>query len=288
MEILDAKELSDYLGLNQKLIYQHAREGRLPSTRIGGKVVFTRESIDQWIIESTEQSLSLHVAGSDDALFKAIMAAYMAETGNFVFYAPVGSMNGLRLLRKRAANISCVHILDVDKKEYNLSYLPRYLDDGRYTVVTMYSRQQGIYVRKSEKNRIDLSDLASKKLSFVNRNKGSGTRLLFDFLLNEQGIDPSDIRGYGTEAQSHLEAGIEVLSGRADAAFGAQYIADRLDLRFVPLFKERFDMVIPEEYRYSQEATSLLSFFDQRRLLPYLKRFSGYGITQTGSVLQGA
>lgn len=158
--------------------------------------------------------------------------------------------------------------MDVEKKEYNVGYLSRYLDDGPYCVITMYSRQHGIYVRKTEKNRIDLSDLASKRLSFINRNKGSGTRLLFDFLLNEQGIKPTDIKGHETEAQSHLDAGLKVLPGEVDAVFRIQYIAEMLKLRFIPVFKERFDMVIPAEHRYSQEVTLLLCFFEQRTLLP--------------------
>jgi putative molybdopterin biosynthesis protein len=286
MEILSAHELARYLDINPKKVYEYAREGVIPHTKIGGKIVFTREMIDKWIVENTKLDLSLYVAGSDDALFTAIMKAYTEQTSNFIFYAPVGSLNGLRLLHKRAANVSCVHILDVQKKEYNVGYVSRYLDDGPYSVVTMYFRQQGIYARKTDKSRIVLSDLASKHLSFINRNRGSGTRLLFDFLLNEQGIKPTDINGYETEVQSHLDAGLRVLSGEADAAFGVQYIADVLGLRFIPIFKERFDMVIPEEHRYSQQVTSLLSFFEQGRLLPYVKDFPGYDITQTGRVLK--
>lgn len=215
------------------------------------------------------------------------MATYMAETKNCIFYAPVGSMNGLKLLKRKAANVSCVHILDVDRKEYNLSYVSRYLDNDDYSVVTMYSRDQGIYARKTDKSKIMFSDVASKKLSFVNRNQGSGTRLLIDFLLTEEGIAPAEIKGYYTEAQSHLEAGLKVLTGEADVAFGVQYVADVLGLRFIPLLKERFDMVIPQQHEHSEQVKTLLSFFEQKSLLPYIKDFPGYDISQTGQVLTG-
>ncbi|HAR95370.1 MAG TPA: hypothetical protein DCR97_05330 [Deltaproteobacteria bacterium] len=287
MEILSAKELSKYLKINEKKIYQLARESKLPYTKIGGKIAFAKELIDRWITQTTEQEHHLYVAGSDDPLFSRIIHDYNTGPAT-IFYAGVGSLNGLKLLKKRAANISCVHILDVDKKEYNLSYLDRYLDGGDYYVMNMYSRQQGLYLPKGNPKRVQsIEDLADKNLEFLNRNEGSGTRLLFDFLLNERGVQPHKIRGYNTGADSHLDAGLKVLRGEADASFGIQYVAHVLSLHFVPLSKERFDLVMPEEYSYSDQAKKLLSFFEQGKLLPYLKDFPGYDTEKSGSVLRG-
>jgi putative molybdopterin biosynthesis protein len=287
MEILSARDLSKYLKINEKKIYQLARESKLPYTKIGGKIAFAKELIDRWITQTTEQEHHLYVAGSDDPLFSRIIHDY--NTGPaIIFYAGVGSLNGLRLLKKRAANISCVHILDVDRKEYNLSYLDRYLDSGDYYVITMYSRQQGLYLPKGNPKRVQsVQDLIDKNLLFVNRNEGSGTRLLFDFLLHESDIQPDKIRGYNTEVDSHLSAGLKILRGEADASFGIQYVAQVLNLHFVPLSKERFDLVMPDEYSYSDQAKKLLSFFEQGKLLSYLKDFPGYDTEKSGSVLKG-
>lgn len=288
MEILSAKELARYFKINEKKIYELARESKLPYTKIGGKITFTKELIDRWFTESTEQGHQLRVAGSDDPLFSHIVQDYNAQGLDTIFYAAVGSMNGLKLLRKRAANVSCVHIMDVEKREYNLSYLDRYLDSDNYVVVNMYFRLQGLYLPKGNPKKVQyVRDLAEKGLTFVNRNRGSGTRLLFDFLLNEDAIRTDRIRGYDTEADSHLQAGLEVFRGGADASFGIQYVAHLFDLHFVPVWKERFDMVIPEEYSLTKQAKQLLAFFEQGRLLRYLKDFVGYDIEKSGSVLKG-
>jgi putative molybdopterin biosynthesis protein len=288
MEILSAKELSRYLKINEKKIYQLARESKLPYTKIGGKIAFAKELIDRWITQTTEQEHHLYVAGSDDLLLDRIIHDYNTTGPGIIFYAAVGSLNGLRLLKKRAANISCVHIMDVDKKEYNLSYLDRYLDNGDYVVVNMYSRQQGLYLQKGNPKRVQsVEDLIDKNLVFANRNKGSGTRLLFDFLLHESNVQGDKIKGYDTEADSHFQAGLKVLGGEADASFGIQYVAHVLNLHFVPLTKERFDLVIPDEYSYSEQAKRLLAFFEQGRLLPYLKDYVGYDTEKSGSVLKG-
>lgn len=288
MEILSAKELSRYLKINEKKIYQLARESKLPYTKIGGKIAFAKELIDRWITQTTEQEHHLYVAGSDDLLLDRIIHDYNTKGPGTIFYAAVGSLNGLRLLKKRAANISCVHIMDVEKKEYNLSYLDRYLDGGDYVVVNMYYRQQGLYLQKNNPKRVQsIEDLTDKNIVFANRNKGSGTRLLFDFLLHENDVQTDKIQGYDTEADSHFHAGLKVLSGEADASFGIQYVAHVLKLHFVPLTKERFDLVIPEEYSYSEQAKRLLAFFEQGRLLSYLKDFVGYDTEKSGSVLKG-
>jgi putative molybdopterin biosynthesis protein len=288
MEILSAKELSRYLKINEKKIYQLARESKLPYTKIGGKIAFAKELIDRWITETTEQEHHLYAAGSDDPLFDRIIHDYNAKGPATIFYAAVGSLNGLRLLKKRAANISCVHIMDVEKKEYNLSYLHRYLDNGDYLVLTMYSRQQGLYLQKGNPKRVQsVEDLTEKNLTFMNRNRGSGTRLLFDFLLHEKDVPPDKIQGFDTETDSHLHAGLKVLRGEADASFGIQYAAHVLNLHFIPLIKERFDLVMPEEYSYSDQARRLLAFFEQGKLLSYLKDYVGYDTEKSGSVLKG-
>jgi putative molybdopterin biosynthesis protein len=286
VEILSAKELSRYLKINEKKIYQLVRTSTLPHTKIGGKIAFAKEIIDAWIAENTEREKHLYIAGSDDPLLRRIIDAYNKEEPSAIFYAPVGSINGLRLLKSGAANLACVHILDVEKKEYTVGYLDRYLSHHRYTVIHLYLREQGIYLDTDNPKKVrSLVDIAAKHVRFVNRNQGTGTRLLLDFLLNEKGIETSQIKGYTKEVESHLQAGLTVLRGDADAAFGIRYVAHMLNLHFIPLFKERFDLLIPEAYSQAAQVESFLARFDQGKLMRYAKDFAGYDLTKTGSIV---
>ncbi len=143
MQILSAKDLSKYLKINEKKIYKLAQESRLPYTKIGGKIAFTKELIDKWILENTSREHSIYLAGSDDILLRRIIDLYNQRRDGTVFYAPVGSINGLRLLKDSAASMSCVHIFDVEKKNQDLSYLDRYLSRDDYIVVELYPVSKG-------------------------------------------------------------------------------------------------------------------------------------------------
>jgi len=177
MEILSAKDLSKYLKINEKKIYQLVRESKLPHTKIGGKIAFAKEIIDAWIAQHTEREKHLYIAGSDDPLLRRIIDAYNKSEESTIFYAPIGSINGLKLLRSGAATMACVHILDVEKREYNAGYIDRYLTHTRYAIVHLYLREQGLYLEKSNPKKVkSLSDVAAKQLRFINRSQGTGTR----------------------------------------------------------------------------------------------------------------
>ncbi len=287
MEIMSAKEVSKYLRINEKMIYRLVQESRLPAVRIGGKISFARELIDDWILENTQREKLVFIAGSDDPLLKKIIDLFNAsQKGTTIFYAPVGSLRGLELLRDHTASASCVHIYDMEKKGYTLSYLRKYLESENYAVINLFFREQGLYLQKGNPAGItSLGDLASRGASFINRRKGTGTRLLFDFLLMEAGIEPSKINGYDREAESHLGAGTAVVRGTADVSVGIRYIAAMLNLDFVPLFKERFDLVVPYDRYTSAQTKAFLDFLKEPLFLHSMKDHEGYDMSQTGSVL---
>jgi putative molybdopterin biosynthesis protein len=286
MEILSAKELSKYLKINEKKIYKLAQEGTLPHVKIGGKVAFTRELIDRWILENTEREKHVLVAGSDDPLLRQVIDLFNAKNDGVIYYAPVGSISGLKLLQAKAANMSCVHILDMEKNSYTLSYIARYLSKDDYQAIQLFYRTQGLMVKKDNPKGIrSIKDLSHKGIAFINRNQGTGTRLLFDFLLREHNISQSTVSGYSKEAASHMEAGIAVLKSEADAAFGIKHTAHLLDLDFIPLFEERFDLVIPIDYFHMPQVKTFLALFEQPALLHSIKDFTGYDLKNTGSLL---
>lgn len=286
MEILSARELSRYIKINEKKVYKLVQEARLPYVKIGGKIAFVKELIDRWILENTEREKNIYIAGSDDTLLKRIIDIFNKNKDIIVYYASIGSINGLKALKENSATVACVHILDIEKKDYTQSYLDKYLNRDDYVVISLFERTQGIYTKKGNPCGINsIKDITIKGVRFVNRNFGSGTRLLFDFLLNEEGIDSSSINGYAIEVESHLHAGIQVLKDTADCAFGIQHIAYILDLNFIPLWNERFEFVITKEHYYSDHMKAFLSFFEQPSLVKNVKDLTGYNITKTGNVV---
>jgi len=289
MEIIYTKELSKYLKINEKKIYKLVQESKIPHIKIGGKIAFTREIVNKWILENTEREKHIYIAGSDDILLKRIIDIYNKNGNVIAYYAPIGSINGLKALKENRATISCVHILDTEKEEYTLSYLDKYLNRDDYMVISLFERTQGLYTKKENPHGISsIKDLSGKGIRFINRNFGSGTRLLFDFLLNEAGINFSSINGYSIEAESHLLAGIQVLKGDADCAFGIQHIAHILNLNFIPLWHERFEFVVTKEHYYSNHIRAFLSFFEQPSLVKNVRDLTGYNIAKIGNIIHPA
>jgi len=283
VELLTAKGLSDYLKINEKKIYQLARESDLPHIWIGGKILFPRERIDRWISEKLEREKHCTLAGSDDILLKRIIDQFNKSGESIVFYASLGSIKGLRALEERAAAMSAVHLLDVETGSYGVACIQRYLGEGTYKVIHLYQREQGFLVKRGNPKEIRaLEDLLRPGVTSVNRNEGSGTRLLFDYLLARGGIVSDDVRGYRKEAQSHLEAGLMVMQGEADCAFGIEAVAAMMGLDFIPLHREPFELVVPGDGFESEGMRRFVSFLDQAVLIRYVREYRGYDITDMG------
>jgi putative molybdopterin biosynthesis protein len=163
--------------------------------------------------------------------------------------ANVGSLGGLVALRRREAHLAGSHLLDTDTGEYNLRYIREYLPGAKVKILALVGRAQGLLVNKGNPKGIKgLNDLANPDVVFINRQRGAGTRVLLDFHLSRMGIAPEEIRGYNFEEYTHLAVAAAVSSGRADCALGIAAAAQALDLEFIPLFEERYDLVIPAEH----------------------------------------
>jgi putative molybdopterin biosynthesis protein len=288
MEIMSIKELSKYLKTNEQLLYKMVQESKIPSSKIHGKIVFTRETIDKWVLQNTAREQHIYIAGSDDPLLRTIIDAYNSRLDGIVFYAPLGAMNGLKVLKEDGATMSCVHILDIEKRDYNPSYVQRYLGTDDYVVIHLFMREQGLCVQKGNPRGISsLRDLSANGITFVNRPKGCGTRLLFDCLLQEKGIDPYGIKGYEKAIESHseMETALTVLRGNADAGFCIRHAAHILGLGFITLAHESFDMVVPREQSYGAQVRKFLNFFDQAELVHHVQDFTGYDMGKMGQII---
>jgi putative molybdopterin biosynthesis protein len=198
----------------------------------------------------------------------------------------VGSLGGLLALKRGEAHLAGSHLLDEETGEYNVSYVRRVLPDMEVVVLNLVHRQQGLLVARGNPRGITgLKDLAREGIAYVNRQRGSGTRVLLDYELRQQNVKPDDISGYSREEFTHTAVAAAVASGTADAGLGILAAARALDLDFVPLLKERYDLVIPKEHYDSPLLQPLLDIIRNPAFRDLVEKLGGYDTSETGQTL---
>ena len=197
----------------------------------------------------------------------------------------VGSLGGLLALRRGEAHLAGSHLLDEETGEYNTGYIRRYLPGVPVTLVNLVGRVQGLIVRKGNPRGItELADLARPDVTFVNRQRGSGTRVLLDYKLKELGISPTHLRGYEREEYSHLAVAAAVNGGSADVGLGILSAARALGLDFIPLLTEQYDLVIPRAHYESDLLRPLLDLLANDEFRRAVDELGGYDTTRMGRV----
>jgi len=204
--------------------------------------------------------------------------------------AHVGSLSGLLALQRSEAHLAGAHLLDEESGEYNVDFIRRLLTPHGVQVVLLgfVQRQQGLMVRKGNPKSIAaLDDLLREDVAFVNRQRGAGTRVLLDYALKQRGLNPRAIAGYERQEFTHLAVAAAVKSGAADCGLGILAAAQALELDFVPLFKERYDLVIPVEHYASDLLAPLLALIQGRdpSFVAAVEALGGYDTEQMGQVL---
>lgn len=193
---------------------------------------------------------------------------------------PVGSLDGLVNLRMGLCNASGAHLLDISG-EYNTPFVSRLFPDRRVHLVTLAHRTQGWMVAPGNPRQIrSAADLLQPGIRFMNRNPGSGTRLWLDGELHRLGITPSAIPGYEIITQTHTQAATAIQLGQADAALGLEAAAIQHGLDFVPLFAERYDLVLPDEQL--KTLAPLLDTLQTQSFRRGMGGLRGYDTTHTG------
>ncbi len=199
--------------------------------------------------------------------------------------AHVGSLGGLLALRRGEAHVSGCHLLDTETGEYNTSYVRRYLPDTPVAIVRLVGRTQGLMTAPGNPRHIaELEDLLRPEVRFVNRQRGSGTRVLLDYRLQQMGADPGAIVGYQREEYSHLAVAAAVAGGSADAGLGVLSAARALELEFVPLLNEEYDLVIPAEHYESGHLRPLLDLLNASDFRQAVEALGGYDVSPMGEL----
>jgi excisionase family DNA binding protein len=297
-KLFSTKEVSKFLNVNEKMVYTLVSEKGLPATKITGKWLFPQHLVEQWVEANTInfpkreagavpcQGL-LVVAGSNDllldraiALFNTLSSEHLAVFGN------LGSMGGLRALRRDLCHLAASHLLQNDESEYNFAYASEELGNLP-AVVNFCRREQGVIVRKGNPKKIGaVADLGQPGLRIVNRPLGTGTRLLLDRELNKAGLRGDRIEGYTHEVQRHLDVGLEVLAGRADAGPGIRPVAALLNLGFIPLRWERFDLMASKERFFDEGVQRFLGLLHEPRFRKMVENgLEGYDLSLSGKMV---
>ena len=226
----------------------------------------------------------VHIGSHDLCL--DLLAQFLADAGRRFTSANAGSLGGLMALRRADAHLAGSHLLDPVTGEYNVSYVKQYLPDVPVVLMTFMHRAQGLIVAPGNPKEIKgLADLARGGVSFVNRQRGAGTRVLLDYHLDKLGLEAARIQGYRREEYTHLAVAVAVQSGAADCGLGIAAAARALNLDFVPLEQERYDLVIPRVHYESELLRPLLDLIRGPNLRRVISLLPGYDTTQMGEVV---
>jgi len=225
--------------------------------------------------------------GSHDLTLDLINDMLRAKGGGWgLASSNVGSLGGLMAIRKGQAHLAGTHLLDPGTGEYNLPYIERYLKGVPVKLVHLVNREQGLMVAPGNPLGIEkVEDLARPEVRFINRQAGSGTRVLLDFCLEKAGVDPQKIRGYEREEYTHMAVAVAVASGTADAGMGILAAARALGLDFVPIASERYDLVIPERFFHTEGIVALLDVIRSEEFRKAVSELGGYDPSRSGEIL---
>jgi len=233
----------------------------------------------------SEIEKTIFCIGSHD-LTLDLIAQFLAEHDRRLVSANVGSQGGLIALRRGEAHLAGSHLLNPGTGEYNISYIRQYMPNIPVKVIALVRREQGLIVEKGNPRRIkSLRDLSRPQVQFVNRQRGAGTRVLLDYHLNLMTISQSSIVGYSQEEYTHLGVAAAVASGRADCGLGIAAAAQALDLDFIPLYQERYDLVIPKDHAESDLLAPLFGLLADPAFRKAVSKLTGYDVSVMGTII---
>jgi putative molybdopterin biosynthesis protein len=298
-EMMSTKEVAKYLSIHEKQVYALIKSKRIPSTRVTGKWVFPRKLIDEWIESNAKPGLeqarvksrriegALLASGSNDPILD-MLHTYMRKTYPefYIFSANTGSADGLKALNMGYTDIAWSHLFDPKSGEYNIPFLPTYLPNVKPVLVNLFHRDLGFVV--SPKNPFPISgfeDLTQKGVRFINRQKGSGTRVLLDHHLKRLKIPTSKIQGYDREVYTHFEVGLSILSKEADVGIATIAASRLLGLPFIPITQESFDMILDQSTFFEKGIQAFIEILNSQEFRNRVERLGSYDFKNSGKVL---
>lgn len=305
------EEVAKILKISKFTVYELIKRGELAAYRIGRKVRVEDADLELYKQRSkglNSMTLSPDLSGingqlshghhltRDDSLVICgqdivldILTRHLEKQFPQIHFLRryIGSIDGLMALYRGMANVVTAHLWDSDSNEYNISYVRRLLPGHQACVINLVYRMEGFYIAKGNpKNITTWRDLTKPDVRFVNRERGSGARVLLDEQLRINGVNRNEVLGYGEEEMTHLAVASKVARGEADAGLGIEKVAMQfVNLDFIPLHKERYDLVIRLEDLERPQFQALISILNSPAFRNEVMGIGGYDISQMGEIL---
>jgi putative molybdopterin biosynthesis protein len=236
-------------------------------------------------VASGEASNVIRIVGSHDLALNILLDLLRQRVkGLQTDVTHAGSLGGLIALQEDSADFAGTHLLDEETGEYNYPYVKRILPGRELAIINLSFRIQGLmFVKNNPKKIKGLEDLKRPDITFVNRQEGSGTRVLLDLQLKRQGISSFDIKGYENEFDTHLAVASQIAHGKADVGLGIEAAATSNSLDFMPMFRERYDLVMPMANYRSPRFAPILEIINSAEFKKIVDGVGGYDTSQTGT-----
>ncbi|MDF1511387.1 substrate-binding domain-containing protein [Robertmurraya sp. DFI.2.37] len=291
-ETYTVEEVAKLFKISKHTVYELIKRRELHAFKVGNKMRIDKIEVERFKKADSsagmnEQALSLLLAGSHDFLIEHLIK-YVTKQANFLSIQPtyIGSLEGLMMLYRGNCDVAAIHLLDPSSGEYNLPFIKLFFVHEPLTVIRLASREQGFIVAQGNPKEIqDFTDLTRKEITFVNRQKGSGTRFLLDSHLAKENIEPSAIKGYSNEEWNHLSTATYISRGIADVGLGIRSAAEQLNLDFIPVANEQFDLVLRWNKKNKDALQHLLDIIQLTSFKESIRSLKGYNTHEFGKII---
>ena len=290
-ELLTAQEAAELLKVKKATVYEMVKRGQVPGVKIGKQVRIDRADLLRLLQperarEEEKPRSGVVLCGQDSCL--NIIANHISSLpgAEKMLRSYAGSYNSLHQLYLGEVDIATTHLWAEETGTYNFPFITRLLPGMPVVVVRLLGRKMGIYTAAGNPRTITgVESLRGGRISMVNREKGSGTRILLDQKLKALDIDSRSIPGYGKEYQNHLSIAGAVARGEADFGMGAESAARQVDgVEFMPLQTEWYDLVFPRARREEPTLRLLMEYLTGPEFREEIASTGPYDVSQTGKV----
>lgn len=234
--------------------------------------------------ETKVEQDTIFIVGSNDLALSILLSQLKHKVPRInvdVTYA--GSLGGLIALQEEKADLAGIHLLDEETGEYNYPYVKRVLPGREVAIIHLAYRIQGLMFSVANPKQVKgIEDLKRSDITFINRQKGSGTRVLLDNTLRQRSIQSSEVKGYDRELNTHLAVASDIVSGKSDVGLGIEAAASTCNLGFLPLFRERYDLVMPLANYRNKMFEPLLDIIKSQDFKKIVDNIGGYDTSKTG------
>lgn len=289
-DLMTTREVADYLRLKERKVYDLVAAGDIPCTRVTGKWLFPKHLIDIWLARSSTfpKIAAAHatppppvIVGSHDPLLEWAVRTSACELA----LMPGGSLDGLQRFARGEAVACGMHVLDLTDGGYNVAPVAEATVGLDCVLLEWGWREQGLMVVKGNPMRIrSLAEAVFANARFVIREAQAGSRVLFQYLVSEAGQEFDALDIADIEARSETDVGLAILEGRADTGLGVRAAANQLGLDFLPLHRERYDLLIRRRDFFQPSVQRLLAFCKSEAFIQRAVEMTGYDITGQGTI----